>query len=328
VLGAATLVLVCLPTVATVATVANAAGVLVTVSPDSQVSNGRGTIDIDVWIASGATSTCTLYDGERAVREWQPCHASYSFDATTFDDGEYRLAARAKKNDVHDWAASYFTVDSTAPQTSVTSQYPQLLTRSYFYASWTLKRRDSSPVFDVQQRLDSPFTGLGDWETRAHTDRNAMKFTLEPGETVCVRVRATDAAGNVGDWSRELCRTRYVDDRDLDGWRDSAGWKPMAFSNNIEGTALVSKSQGATVTLPDVGVGTLVLFGRKGPYGGSIEIRIGGDVVQRISLKSPEPKAATLFRSDWHASRNGRFVIEVTSEDGRYVHLDALILRR
>jgi hypothetical protein len=307
---------------------ARAAGVLVTVTPDSQISNGRGTVDIDVWVASGATSTCTLFDDDKAVREWQPCRANYSFDAPTFDDGEYRLAARAKKNDVHDWAASYFTVDTTPPQTSITTQYPQLLTRSYFYASWTLKGRDIDPVFDVQQRLDSPFQGLGDWVTRAHTDRHSMKFTLEPGETVCVRARATDALGNVGDWSRELCRTRYVDDRDLEGWRDSAGWKAMAFSNNIEGTALVSKAHGATVTLPNVGVRTLVLFGRKGPYGGSIEIRIGGDVVDRISLKSAEPKAATLFRSDWRSPRNGRLVIEVTSDDGRYVHLDALIVRR
>lgn len=38
--------------------------------------------------------------------------------------------------------------------------------------------------------------------------------------------------------------------------------------------------------------------------------------------------AATLFRADWRDARTGRFVIEVTSDDGKYVHLDALIIRR
>ena len=75
-------------------------------------------------------------------------------------------------------------------------------------------------------------------------------------------------------------------------------------------------------------VGEFVLFGRKGPYGGTIEILIGGQVIDRVSLKSADPKAATLFRGDWHDPRTGRLVIEVTSDDGKYVHLDALILRR
>ena len=308
--------------------VADAEGVLVDVSPNKQVSNGRGTIDISVSVVSGATSTCTLFDDRGELQVWQPCRSSYSFRASAFEDGDYRLAARAKKNDVRDWAASYFSVDSTDPETEISSQYPQLLTSGNFYASWSLKRRDTKPTFEVQVRLDSPFRGLGDWKTRDKTDRNSMKFTIDPGDTVCVRVRAEDLAGNVGPWSRELCRTRYVDDRDLDGWRGSPKWDAIPFSNNIEGTGLVSKSKGATVTLPDLRVSQLVLFGRKGPYGGSIEIRIGGDVVERISLKSADPKAATLLRADWRDARTGRLVIEVTSDDGRYVHLDALILRR
>jgi hypothetical protein len=322
VLCVATVALVSLPAVA------DAEGVLVSVTPHKQVSDGHGSIDISVSVAAGATSTCTLFDDSGELEVWRPCHTSYSFNASNYPDGDYRLAARARLDGVQDWAASYFSIDSTDPETEISSQYPQLLTSGYFYASWSLKRRDSSPTFEVQEQLDSPFSGLGEWKTRDKTDRNSMKFTIDPGETVCVRVRAEDLAGNVGPWSRELCRTRYVDDRDLDGWRGSNKWDAIPFSSDIEGTALVSKSKGATVTLPSLRVSQLVLFGRKGPYGGSIEIRIGGDVVDRISLKSSEPKAATLFRGDWRDARSGRFVIEVTSDDGRYVHLDALIIRR
>ena len=302
--------------------------VLVTVSPEHQVSNGRGTVDISVSVVAGATSTCTLFSETGEMGQWHPCLSEYSFDASMFTDGDYRLAARAKKNDVRDWTASYFYVDSVAPQTEIRSQYPSLLTSGSFYVSWSLKRRDSSPTFEVQSQQDSPFRGLGNWRDEVKTDANSRKFTIDPGETLCVRVRATDAAGNTGSWSRELCRTRYLDDRDLDGWRDSNKWEAIRFSGNIKGTALVSKTKGATVTLPDLRVGQLVLFGRKGPYGGTIEIRIGGDVVQRVSLKSAEPKRATLFRSDWRVPRDGRFAIEVTSAHGKYVHLDALILRR
>jgi hypothetical protein len=234
--------------------------------------------------------------------------------------GDWRGDGKTDKNSMR------FTIE---PETEISSQYSPLLTSGFFYASWSLKKREEySPTFEVESRLDSPFRGLGDWRGDGKTDKNSMKFTIEPGETVCVRVRATDGADNTGPWSRDLCRTRYVDDRNLEGWRGSNKWEAISFSNNINGTALVSKSDGATVTLGDVRLRQLVLFGRKGPYGGTIEIRVGGELIDRISLKSQEPKAATLFRGDWREPRNGRFTIEVTSDDGRYVHLDALIVRR
>ena len=326
---ASALALVTLPALEAVTpTAAGAATDLVNVSPAKQLSNGRGTVDISVDIATGATSTCTLFDEAGEVQVWRPCRAHYSFDATTFEDGDYRLAARANLNGVQDWEASYFTVDSVAPEVTIASQYPQLLLNGAFYVSWSLKKRDSSPTFEVQERFDSPFRGLGEWRDRARTDRNSLKFTVDPGETQCVRVRAIDDAGNVGEWTRDLCRTRYLDDRKLEGWREGNKWEAIEFSNNINGTALVSKSKGATVTLGNVRLSELVLFGRKGPYGGTIEVRIGGDVVERVSLKSNDPKAATLVRKDWAVPRTGRFVIEVTSNTGKYVHLDALILRR
>ena len=328
---ASALAVVALPAIAQPTIVQPAAAadpVLVTVSPEQQIVGARDTVDITVAVASGASSTCTLFSDSGAMDEWHPCLPVYSFDASDFTDGDYRLAARAKKDGVRDWTASYFHVDTTNPQVEISSQYSQLLVRGSFYASWSLKKRDTSPTFEVEERLESPFRGPGEWRPRTKTDRNSLKFTLDPGETLCVRVRAKDAAGNVGDWSRDLCRTRYVDDRHLEGWRGTPKWDPIDFSNNINATALVSKKQGATLTLGDVHLTELVLLGRKGPYGGAIEIRIGGNVVERISLKSAEPKAATLFRGDWRDARDGRFVIEVTSKDGKYIHLDALILRR
>jgi len=323
--------LVTLPAIAQPAVVQQAAAadpVLITVSPEQQTVGAHDSVDITVAVVPGASSTCTLFRDAGEIEEWRPCLPVYSFNASILADGDYRLAARANLDGVRDWKASYFHVDGTEPQVEVSSQYPQLLVAGSFYASWSLKRRDSSPTFEVQERLDSPFRGSGEWRPRTKTERNSLKFTLDPGETLCVRVRAKYAAGNVGDWSRDLCRTRYVDDRHLEGWRGTPKWDAIEFANNINATALVSKVEGATLTLGDVHLSELVLFGRKGPYGGSIEIRIGGDVVERISLKAAEPKAATLFRGDWRDARKGRFVIEVTSKDGKYIHLDALILRR
>lgn len=319
------LVLISLPAITAAAA---AEPELVTVFPERQIVSARDSVNITVAVATGASSTCTLFGDAGLIDEWKPCLPVYSFDASEFADGEYRLSASARKDGVQDWMPSYFTVDSVEPETEISSQYSGLLTRNFFYASWSLKKRDSSPVFEVEERVNSPFKDAGEWKLRTKTDRNSLKFTLEPGETLCVRVRAKDAAGNIGPWSRDLCRTRYVDDRHLEGWRGTNKWEAIAFSNNVNGTALVSKSQGATLTLGNVRLSELVLLGRKGPYGGSIEIRVGGDVIERISLKSNEPKAATLFRGDWRDARNGRFVIEVTSNDGKYVHLDAAIVRR
>ncbi len=210
----------------------------------------------------------------------------------------------------------------------ISTQYEPVVLGDFF-ASWRVKEKEPhKPTYEVQEQVDSPFTGLGEWTERTTTEKRSLRFTASPGETVCVRVRATDFIGQVGPWTRELCRTRLLDDRILDGWRRSAKWDAIAFSGNAYGTALVSKSEGATLSLPSLRLSELTIWGRKGPYGGEIEIRIGGDLVERVSLKSADPKRVALFSGTFRDPKTGRLTIEVTSPDGKYVHLDALELHR
>lgn len=300
-----------------------------TASPHWQSSDGSGDdITITVGVADGATSTCVLYLTDTALQTWSPCLSSYVFPAADLVDGDYRLAARANLNGTRDWDAGEFVVDRVVPVAQISTQYDPVVLGDFF-ASWRVKEKEAhKPTYEVQERVNSPFTGLGDWTRRATTEKRSLRFTAPAGETVCVRVRATDYIGQVGSWTRELCRTRYLDDRNLDGWRGSAKWDAIAFSGNAYGTALVSKTQGATLSLPSLRLSELTIWGRKGPYGGEIEIRIGGDLLERVSLKSADAKRVALFSGTFRDAKSGRLTIEVTSPDGKYVHLDVLELHR
>jgi hypothetical protein len=308
---------------------ASAATALVTAHPAFQASDGRDPVKITVAVATGASSTCTLTGDEGMIDEWTPCLPVYSFEVADLGDGEFLLKAVAQKNGVKETDVSKFLFDTVVPETVHTTRYDAVVPK-HFHTSWYLKRREPlSFTFEVQQRLVSPFAGTRDWRTRAaSTEKRSLEFSPEPGETICVRVRATDAVGHTGPWSREICRTRYVDDRKLEGWRGSPKWDAISFSGNYENTALVSKSRGARVWLPTERVGSLMLLGRTGPYGGRIEIRIGDKVIDRVDLTSRDPKRAVLFRDDFRDAKKGRLTIEVISPDGRYVHLDMLVVRR
>jgi hypothetical protein len=302
---------------------------LVSVSPEWQASNGKRDVTIDVTVADGATSTCELFNGDASVISWSPCQASYSFSPKVLDDGSYRLRASARLDGARDTAVSDFVIDSVVPEVVHSTKYPELVTGK-FYTSWWLKKKEPvPPTFEVEQRVDSPFSGLGDWKTRARsTDKHSLDFVPEQGETICVRVRATDQIGQTGPWSRDICRTRYLDDRKLEGWRGTRDWDAITFNGNYESTALISKSEHAKLWLPTDRVSELLIRGRKGPYGGTIELRIGGDLVERIDLKAPDAKAATIFNDSFRVPKTGRLTLEVVSPDGRYVHLDMLVLRR
>ena len=319
------MVAVALPTLAHAAD----AAALVSVSPEWQASNGKRDVTVDVVVAAGATSTCELLSGDVALQTWSPCEASYSFDPDVLGDGSYQLSARARLDGVRATAVSVFVIDSVVPEVVHSTKYPELVTGKFF-TSWYLKKKEPvPPTFEVQQRVDSPFTGLGEWKTRARsTDKRSLDFVPDQGETICVRVRATDHIGQTGPWSREICRTRYLDDRKLEGWRGTRDWDAITFNGNYESTALISKSKGAKLWLPTDRVSELRIRGRKGPYGGTLELRIGGDLVERIDLKAADAKAATIFNDTFRNPKAGRLTLEVVSPDGRYVHLDMLVLRR
>jgi hypothetical protein len=269
-----------------------------------------------------------LYRKDTVLQTWRPCLATYAFAPADFVDGDYRLAARANLNGTRDWDASQFVVDRVVPEAQIATQYDPVVLGDFF-ASWRLKEKEPhTPTYEVQVRVDSPFTGLGDWTRRTTTEKRSLRFSPSPGETLCLRVRATDFIGQVGPWTRELCRTRYLDERKLAGWRGSPKWEAIAFSGNTYGTALVSKSQGAALSLPTSRLSELTIWGRKGPYGGAIEIRIGGALVDRVSLKSADAKRVAIYSGTFRDAKAGRLTIEVISPDNKYVHLDALELHR
>lgn len=304
------------------------AATLVSTSPAWQGSDGTTDIVIKVSVDADAQSTCQLLKAGQVRKTWEPCKASYRFPAKDLSDGNYELVARAQLGNVRQASRAAFTVDRTPPKVRMLSQSPRTVLYS-FWAGWAvLEKEPRPPTFDVQSRLEGPLAKLGRWKRVAIGDQKAVQVPLRGGQTVCVRARATDVFGRTGRWSPSLCRTRYLDDRQLDGWRGSPKWQPVGNPGNTYGTGLVTKWHGVSVSTRVVHLSKLRIWGREGSYGGAVEIRIGNDVLKRVSLHRRDSKLVAIFSDHFKRPKSGRLTIEVISPNGRFVHLDALELRR
>ena len=234
-------------------------------SPAWQGSDGTTDIKVKVSVAKDASSSCELLKEGTLKQQWEPCKATFVFAGKDMADGNYQLVARAQLGDVRQSSRASFTVDRTAPKVRMLSQSDRMVLYN-FWAGWAVLEKEARPpTFEVQSRVVSPLSRLGRWKRVAIGDKKAVQIDLRGGQTVCVRARATDHFGRTGKWSPDLCRTRYLDDRQLYGWRKSLKWEPVGIPGNTYGTGLVSRWHGASVSTKVRGLSRLRIWGRVGP---------------------------------------------------------------
>ncbi|MDH2414896.1 hypothetical protein [Nocardioides sp. CER19] len=171
-----------------------------------------------------------------------------------------------------------------------------------------------------------PWTGWSPIGTDGvHTDGNSVidNPTERPGRTYCARVRAVDGGGNVGPLSTdESCYSVPIDDRQM---RRSRGWH-VRTNHYWQHTALVTRKRGATLRMPAVRARRFALLADAMPRGGRVEVRFGGRLLKRVTLRS-----ASVNGNDYRniplgvlpAARSGTLVIKVIST-GRPVQIDGI----
>ncbi|PFG43659.1 hypothetical protein ATJ88_2365 [Isoptericola jiangsuensis] len=113
------------------------------------------------------------------------------------------------------------TTPPTAPKITVDRWLPAKSSRFsglwawYPRATWTASR-DAGRIaaYQVQRRTTGEFASLSPWATIGRTwrspDTRSVKTQVYAGAQVCLRVRARDAAGNVGPWSPRRCTTAPI----------------------------------------------------------------------------------------------------------------------
>jgi len=100
--------------------------------------------------------------------------------------------------------------------------------------------------------------------------RKVLGFSVAQGQVLCISARAADTRGNVGDWSEQVCVTRFLDDRRLER---HATTKRISSSRDWAGSATSLGRHGSLVLRGVPRGGRVVVLWARGTYG-----HLDGDV--------------------------------------------------
>ncbi len=195
----------------------------------------------------------------------------------------------------------------------------------YWDSGWNAGNSDDSVPFpdpdeDLQPDEDSqPIT----W--RSATRATHGTFAGSPGHTYCFEVTSRDAEGLVSEPAWPGCTAIPLDDRSL---RRSGDWTPLTGSRFYQSTALRSSKRGATLRLDGVTSSGIALLATTCPSCGSVEVRLGGELLEKVSLRSPRTmnrRLLVVFWDDGQCECGGTLAVKVVTR-GKPVIIDGIAL--
>jgi hypothetical protein len=186
--------------------------------------------------------------------------------------------------------------------------------------SWTATDPSGVETVSVRQRSAAAGQPFGAW-TPPQEGVSSIALQLQPGETVCVRVSATDELGNTSDVAPEACRTLALDDRAAvtDGKA-----KRLTAARYYRGTATQLGGTTSTLRWGGVRAGQARLVATTCPACGWVKVLYGTQRVKTLSLRSAADQHQVVFLLP-DASSARRISVRPTST-GKVV-VDGLILQ-
>jgi hypothetical protein len=177
--------------------------------------------------------------------------------------------------------------------------------------------------YDVRYRTaswDGDLTGFHGLLTA--TTKTKASVPLSVGTRYCFEVRATDASGNVGDWSADACIARAVDDRAL-----TAGhaWNRASNSRYFRRTATATHNAGAVVKLIGAHFTTVGVVATTSPGGGSINVYANRRLLGSLSLRATRHAEKQMFMLPAVSARTANIRITTTNEDA-LVRIDGIVV--
>ena len=145
------------------------------------------------------------------------------------------------------------TLDTAAPTAvHLTAPMRVLNDGTTIKAGWIGADAWSPITYEVQRQVATYRTALGAAGTWLTTTATDAAYQAKPGQTVCLRVRGSDQAGNVSAWSVPRCATTPVNDKTLKAKRLSGRevWKSKGGKGSFSKDYALSSTKGARLTLP------------------------------------------------------------------------------
>lgn len=306
----------------------------VTISIDTPITNGSEPLIIHVATdADGdAIMRCDIYRGGKndGTPEYsvEKCRGDVALDVTSYPSNVYLIRATSHHPGKHDsvGGSTKFWIDRQAPHIDLTVAAKFVL--GVPWANWKATNEIAGTTrYESQIRWGDQNSRLGPWQDLAKTKKLRKVIEMRDGTTACFRVRGTDSLDNQSEWTDPKCMVRPLDDRALSGWKKKSNWKKISQPNLFKGTGLVAAAPGSKLTLAKAAFDTLVIWGRQGPYSGTLKIKLGKKVLDTVNLHAHDSKGVVIFRHNFAKTKTGTIVLTVTSA-GKPITLDAIAVTR
>ena len=219
------------------------------------------------------------------------------------------------------------TLDSGAPTAvHLTAPMRVLNEGKRIKAGWIGADTFSPITYEVSRQVATYRTPLSAAETWLTTTATGAAYQAKPGETVCLRVRGSDAGGNVSAWSVPRCASVAVNDKTLKP-KKLAGrtvWKSVRKVKGAYGKDLTTSTRkGATLTLP-VAAHRVALLVSTGRGHGSVSVSLGKERLGTFSLASRKGATQVVVPvAVFSGVREGKLTITLTT-NGKPVRIDGV----
>lgn len=291
--------------------------------PAGLTNTTSATIAFTVYHSGAAPAvTCRLDSG--AARA---CGSPARFSGLR--DGSHTVTITAADG-VHPASTATYTwrVDTSRPGVTITAPTAAAITGSAVANNWT-GRDTGSGVASYQQQIRRASVGgrLGGWANLGKPWPASVTRTtvsgLARGYTYCLRVKATDRAGNVG-YSAPRCFAVALDDRALTA---SAGWHKSTGSSYYARTAMTTTKRGASLRRTNATLDRVGVIAKTGPRAGKIGVYVGSRLIGKLSLAAAHTHYRTVLLLPRFSLRSGTVTVKVLSS-GRSVVVDGLVISK
>jgi hypothetical protein len=173
--------------------------------------------------------------------------------------------------------------------------------------------------YDVQRQVDGG--AFGGTVTSAIP---SLSSTVRSGHTTSFRIRARDAAGNIGSWRTTTALSPRTYQEPTARWP----WTRYTSTSASSGAAIRTSRTGATISIPFVGRG-FAWVAPTSSMRGRATLILYGKTIGTVDLASYRAGSQRLVYTRMFANGNHRLVIRVNGTSGRpRVDVDALIVLR
>jgi hypothetical protein len=218
--------------------------------------------------------------------------------------------------------------DHTSPTVTITGPAKPVTLTASATVSWTAKDTGSGvAAIQLRHRTSAWSAGFTPWSAATAEPASATHAAvsgLKRGTDYCYSVRAADHAGNWSAWTPQRCVAVPLDDRALVAGKH---WTRASGSVYWNGTATVSATKNAVLTLAKAQLDRIALVATRCPSCGLIGVYVGGTLIAKVNLAAKATANRVLIALPSFSLRSGTVTLKVLSA-GHSVQVDGLAIIR